>query len=136
MKKIFFSIIGITLAIIILVVVKISDNNTKINKTLKFNVGFEEYKDKTLYGADILSIINKASENNDISEEKVEVEIILLSLDKEGNINEVRKPMEALKKAGLDGFIKSFSLTPFECTSIEYSKTKRISKIVVKQLEI
>lgn len=66
----------------------------------------------------------------------VKVSITLLTKDDEDNIIEVTHPMEALKKAGLEEFIASFSLTPFECTNIAYNSIGRVSRIEVKQLEI
>ena len=44
--------------------------------------------------------------------------------------------METLEKAGLEEFIKSFSITEFNLENIEYNSNGRISKILVKQLEI
>ncbi len=57
-------------------------------------------------------------------------------MDKDEKVQEVKYPMETLEKAGLDGFITSFSLTEFKCENIEYHKNGRISKITVKQLEV
>lgn len=66
----------------------------------------------------------------------VKVELILLTQDEEKNIIEVVYPMETLEKAGLDGFISSFSLTDFKYTKLEYNSQNRVSKIQVKQLEM
>ena len=125
MKKNILYILLILLIIIIVVVINISNNRIKQNTVSNFNTEFEKYKDKTLYGADILSIINKAIDNNKQKEIKkdekgnyiedeefsIKVDLILLSKDDEGNIKEVKYPMETLEKAGLEEFIKSFSIT-------------------------
>ncbi|MCI9274972.1 MAG: hypothetical protein HFJ24_02865 [Clostridia bacterium] len=150
MKKNILYILLILLIIIIVVVINISNNRIKQNTVSNFNTEFEKYKDKTLYGADILSIINKAIDNNKQKEIKkdekgnyiedeefsIKVDLILLSKDDEGNIKEVKYPMETLEKAGLEEFIKSFSITEFNLENIEYNSNGRISKILVKQLEI
>ncbi|MCI8393800.1 MAG: hypothetical protein HFJ23_08780 [Clostridia bacterium] len=150
MKKNILYILLILLIIIIVVVINISNNRIKQNTVSNFNTEFEKYKDKTLYGADILSIINKAIDNNKQKEIKkdekgnyiedeefsIKVDLILLSKDDEGNIEEVKYPMETLEKAGLEEFIKSFSITEFNLENIEYNSNGRISKILVKQLEI
>ena len=150
MKKNILYILLILLIIIIVVVINISNNRIKQNTVSNFNTEFEKYKDKTLYGADILSIINKAIDNNKQHEIKkdekgnyiedeefsIKVDLILLSKDDEGNIKEVKYPMETLEKAGLEEFIKSFSITEFNLENIEYNSNGRISKILVKQLEI
>ena len=66
MKKIIISILIILVVVIIVILVNISNNNIKLNDVSKFNEQFETFKDKTLYGADILTIINKAIDNNDV----------------------------------------------------------------------
>jgi len=105
---------------------------------------------KTIYGADVVTIINKAIDNNEkngiekdsedlyIKDDKksVKVELTLLSKDEEGNSKELTYQMETLKKAGLDEFLTRFNLTTFECTSIEYNKENRVSIVHVKQLEL
>lgn len=150
MKKVILSILIILLVILIIVAVKISDKGIVQTETKQFNAKFEAYKDKTIYGADILSIINKAIDNNkaqniekdeegnylENDKTSVKVDITLLNTDKDNNIIEVTYPMERLQKVGLEGFIQNFSLIEFKCTEIEYNKQKRVSKIKVKQLEI
>ena len=140
MKKNILYILLILLIIIIVVVINISNNRIKQNTVSNFNTEFEKYKDKTLYGADILSIINKAIDNNKQKEIKkdekgnyiedeefsIKVDLILLSKDDEGNIKEVKYPMETLEKAGLEEFIKSFSITEFNLENIEYNSNGRI----------
>lgn len=139
MKKIFLCFIMLIIVIIIILAVKISDNNMKANTVKTYNQIFEEYKNKTLYGADVTTIINKAIDNNNESniqkgddgyyindsENSLQVDLILLNLDKEGNVYEQTFKMEDLQKVGLDGFISSFSIVPFECTSIEYHSNRK-----------
>ena len=150
MKKNIIYVLLILVIIIIVVVINVSNIRIKKNTVSNFNIEFEKYKDKIVYGADILSMINKAIDNNTKYEIKkdekdnyieddnysVKIELILLSQDDEGNIKEVKYPMETLAKAGLQEFIASFSLTEFKIENIEYNSFGRISKIVVKQLEI
>lgn len=101
-----------------------------------------------MYGADVLTIINKAIDNNEANkvskdengnyienENSIKVELTLLSSDENGELKEVVYPMETLQKAGLNEFLSSFGLTSFECTNIEYNSNNRVSKISVKQLE-
>ncbi len=66
----------------------------------------------------------------------IKIDVILLTQNDKGEQVEVKRPMEALQKAGLEGFITNFSLIAFECTNIEYNGLGRISKIEVKQLEL
>ena len=138
MKKIFWTIILILILIIVIVAIKITDNANKVVNTVSFNSKFEEYNNKTIYGADVLTIINKAIDNNNSynikKDEKefyidddnycLKVELTLLSVDDKGETKEVIYPMEVLKKAGLDDFISSFSLVKFECTNIDYNSNR------------
>ena len=150
MKKSILCIVIIIVLILVVVVIKISNNNKQINDISSYNAGYEQYKDKTLYGADVLTIINKAIENNKINNiekneegyyienetNSMKVEIKLLSTDEKGEVHELQYPMEVLEKAGLDTFIASFSVTTFECTSIEYNSLGKVCKIALKQLEV
>lgn len=150
MKKVILSIVIILISIIIIIALKITENANKIVNISAFNGQFEKYKDDTLYGAEVLTIINKAIDNNkNLNIEKdnagyyreddsysIKVELILLRKDEEGKIEEVQYQMETLEKAGLDGFISSFSLISFKCINIEYNSLGRVSKIILKQLEV
>lgn len=113
MKKIFLTIVIILVVIIIIIAVKIGDNMIKAKDTLKFNESIESfYKDKTLYGADVVTLINKAIDNNtNYKIEKDEnrnyindniytlnIDLILLSTSEDGKVNEVTYPMERLEK--------------------------------------
>lgn len=66
MKKIFLYIVLVLIIIIVVILVQISNNNKRQASVMEFNSQFESYyKDKTLYGADVLTIINKAIDNNE-----------------------------------------------------------------------
>ena len=124
----------------------------EIGKLLKFQnltVNLKNTNGKEMYGADIVTIINKAIDNNEENniskdengnyienEKSVKVELTLLSTDEDSKTIEVVYPMETLEKAGLNEFITNFGLTLFECTNIEYNSENRVSKIFVKQLEL
>ena len=101
-----------------------------------------------MYGADELTIMNKAIDNNEENkvqkdnegnyienENSIKVELTLLSTNEDGEEVEVVYPMETLEKAGLNEFISRFGLTTFECTNIEYNSQNKVSKISIKQLE-
>ena len=150
MKKIVFSILLVVVLIVAVICINISDRNMKRNKSSEFNSQFEKYIGQTIYGTDVLSIINKAIDNNantgvqkdaegfyiEDDQNSVKVQITLLSSKDDGEVVEVTHQMETLEKAGLDKFIASFNLTEFKCTNADYNKEGRISKIYLKQLEI
>ncbi len=150
MKKNLLYILIIFIIIIAIILIHISDKNSQRNEISKFNVQFEQYLGQTIYGTDVLTIINKAIDSNEQNaikrdennyyieddELSVKVEIILLSKNEEGKIIEKTVTMESLEQRGLSDFITNFNLTPFECNDIQYNSQKRVSKITVKQLEL
>ncbi len=140
MKKTFLCIIVILIVIIIVIAVKIASNVAIANDIARFNEEIERtYKDKTLYGADVVTIINKAIDNNknfninkdengnyiSNDENSLKVDLILLSVSEKGEITEVCYPMEKLERAGLDGFVSSFSVTAFYKEKVEYNSTRK-----------
>lgn len=145
MKKIIiiFSIIIITLLLIISV--SLVENNKNINKISKFNKEYEEFYEKNVYGTDVISLINKITNENlkneiqkdekgyfiDNDTNSIRIEIKLLY---EGKLTTYK--METLTNVGLEGFVQSFNLTKFKCTSIKYHEsTKRIKSITFEQIE-
>ena len=150
MKKTFFSIALIIVLLVAITLLWISNSRSQKNEIQEFNFSFEKYLNKTIYGADVITIINKATdineknlvdkdENgfyNDDNADCIKVEIILLHQTKDNKIEEKKYNMETLEKSGIDRFAESFSLTSFKCTDIEYNKDNKINKIVVKQMEI
>lgn len=145
MKKIIitFSIIAITLLII--VCVSLMQNNKNLQNIKQYNKQYEEYYGKVVYGTDVISLINKATneniKNNIEKDEKgnfiendinsIKIEIKLLSEGKLTTYN-----MERLTKVGLEGFIKSFNLIQFKCTNINYHEnTKRVKSLVFEQIQ-
>ncbi len=150
MKKTIFFLALIFIIVFILILLHISEANQIRNEIKSYNASFEDYGEKIIYGADVMTMINKAIDNNtknkiqkdsdgnyiDDGNYCIKINLIFLSTDEEGKVNELEYPMERLEKAGLDGFITNFSLTEFECKSFEYNEKGRISKITIKQLEL
>lgn len=145
MKKIviIFSIIIITL--LIMISVSLTENNKNLANIKQYNKQYEEYYEKTVYGTDVITLINKATNENiknDIAKDKkgffiendtnsIKIEIKLLSEEKLTTYS-----METLTKVGLNGFAKSFNLIKFKCTNITYHEnTKRIKTLVFEQVE-
>lgn len=150
MKKTISLIILILVGLLVIIVMQIANNNAKIREVTEFNAQFEEFSGKQIYGTDVLSIINGAIDNNEKNniekddqgyfiendENSVKVEITLLSTNEDNEQIEVTRQMEALEQVGLDNFVSAFGITSFECTSIEYNSIGRVSKILIKQVEI
>lgn len=152
MKKIAFAGI-IALVILIIVIVQINNLQKQKRQAIEINQQYEFYKDKDLYGIDIVTVINKATDNNtkyniqkdkngmyiEDEENSIKVELNLISgVDEKTKQNIiVTKQMEDLQRAGLEGFITNFNLTTFQCKKIEYhKKTGKVRKIIMEQVEL
>ena len=136
--------------IITFILVKVSDNNIKNNKILSYNAEFEKYYNKNFLGTDVLTLINKALDNNEKNyinkdengfyiednEYSLIIEIIFITTDKDGQTDEKTTRMETLENAGLQKFISNFGLTTFQCTNIEYNSQNRVKKMTLKQIEL
>lgn len=151
MKKICIVAVAI-IVLLIIVVMQINSLQTQQKQAIQFNKQYEEYKNKYLYGIDILTVINKAADNNEKysipkdenkmyiedDENSIKIELNLISSvnEKTGEKQYVTHQMERLQQVGLEGFITNFNLTTFECENIEYhTKTGKVSKIIFKQVE-
>ena len=148
MKKIFLFILIATIILVIIIATSIIGNSKNIQAIQKFNAEYEVYLDKVIYGTDVATIINKAMDNNfknGIEQDKeknfilndtnsLQVEIQFLYNEETGEIRSFQ--MEKVYYRGMKKFIQPFSLTKFKVTKIEYhEKTKRVSKLIFKQLE-
>lgn len=150
MKKVIYFIIIIMIIILSIVALHISNKNEKSMKISSFNKQFEQYNGKSMYGTDVLTIINRALDNNEEYDiprddegffvennvQAVYVDLILLSKGNSGEEIEVEYKMEQLEKVGLEEFVASFNLTAFHCETIEYNSEGRVNRVVLKQLEI
>ena len=137
------AIIFFIILIVIYASYKINLKNLK--DILQENSQYETYLNKQIFGTDVLTVINKATDENikngiptdekgffienDTNSIKVELKML-------NNGEVLTYQMETIKKVGTSGFIKNFNLIYFKCTEIEYhEKTKQIKKITFEQIE-
>lgn len=140
---IIFGMLMITLVFVISV--SLMENNKNLTNIKKYNKQYEEYYKKTFYGTDVITLINKATNENlknDVAKDEkgyfidnglntIKIEIKLLN-DKKLTTYQ----METLTNVGLEGFIKNFNLIQFKCTNIEYHEsTRKVSKMTFEQIE-
>ena len=139
MKKTFFVILLLFLAIIVGIYMNYKELLVSQNDAQKFNSEFEFYNKEAILGTDITTLINKAVNNNEkynISKNEKE----LYMPDEENSIKifvymekdaEEPYPMEAFVKTGLSEFTKYFGEIEFACTNVKYHKsTGKISEMV------
>lgn len=109
----------------------------------KHNNWYESYLDKEIYGTEVVTIINKAIEEN--KKNKIQQDEKKLYISNNKNSVKIELKMITIKKTyqmetiynnDINNFIKHFNLIIFKCSEIQYhKKTGKISKMVFEQIE-
>ena len=111
------------------------------NEARRENNQFESYYNQEFYGADVVTIINKAYDNNLTNAvEKDENGIF-----KENNTNSIKidvkmldtdttYTMETLYSGGMQNFVEYYSGIKFKCTKIEYHPNKKVKYMLIEQI--
>ncbi len=144
MKKTF--VIILTIFIILLAIISYYIYNTRRLSSLAENHNkiYETYYDQEILGTTLISIINKAiddNEKNGISklqnsiyyEENNENSIkIEVTFSEEAN----HIPMEKIAEQGVEAFMKVYPTAVFKCTKIEYhQKTNQIKYLYFEYIK-
>lgn len=116
--------------------------NTTIKNIKKFNTQYEYYLDKTIYGTEVATLINKVvneNENNKIPKDEKgyyqENENNSIKIDVKMNTNGKTYPMEVLYNNDITKFVENFNLVKFKCNKIDYHKNSgRISKLYFEEI--
>lgn len=114
--------------------------NYKIAK--KQNMLFEEYLGKEIYGADLVTVMNRAMDSNAKNEvqknkngtyqdnEKNSISIKIKMLD-----NEKIYPMEAFYQEGIETFIQYYNKIKFKCMDLQYHEnTHKVKSLYFEQI--
>ncbi len=142
MKKGIIILIILVIVIIAPIMLVISQYRTERNEVRKFNLEYEQYKEKNIYGTNIGSLINYATNNNEkyniekdengvyIDDDKycMRIEIQMVSAENEYKI--VTHAMETISSLGTERFVKNFNVLEFKCTDTTYNSYGRINKLV------
>ncbi len=142
MKKNLFVILGIFI-IIITILSYTYYNYRKITILAnQINKEYESYTETTIVGSNLMTLINKAIDQNEKNEiekdsqnryiendkNSIKIEIKFLESDKTFS-------MEAISKMGAEEFIKNYNKMTFKCTKKEYhERTKYIKYILFEQI--
>ena len=150
MKRTVLYILLAVFIIVLIIYVNISNAEKQHRKAAYFNKEYEMYLNKELSGANIATIINKATENNeknsnlkdkkgfyiDNGENTIKVELKMISYNEEGEIVYNTYQMEAIKGIGITTFMKNYNTAKFKYSNIEYhKKTGQVSKIIIEEVE-
>lgn len=142
MKK-FFIIMSIIILIILAVVTyKYNSYRTIELRTQKLNREYEIFTEGEILGTSLITIINKAVDNNEknkietdnnnmyIENDTTSIKIEVKFLEAENTF-----PMERIQKLGSEEFIKNYAVMNFKCTKKEYhKKTNNIKYMLFEQI--
>lgn len=111
------------------------------NEARRENNQFESYYNQEFYGADVVTIINKAYDNNLTNA----VEKDDKGIFKENDTNSIKidvkmldtdttYTMETLYLGGMQNFVEYYSGIKFKCTKIEYHPNKKVKYMLIEQI--
>ena len=133
----------ITIIFIVAICVITSYNKLKSEKLniAKFNLKYEEYNRDNVDGLDIVTLINRATSNNEYYKINKNAENIYI-LDNEYSIeiyivfDGTTYSMEKLNNSGLNEFIRYFADVNFKCIDVKYhKKTGRIASLTFEAID-
>ena len=108
----------------------------------KENNQFESYYKQEFYGADVVTLVNKAYDNNltqsvekDNKGKFVENETNSIKMDIKMLDNDTTYDMETLYSGGMDKFAEFYNAIKFKCTKIDYhSQTGKVKYMLIEQI--
>ena len=140
-------IISLILLIVIIICIVGINVNSKTNISIKQeNKQYEVYLNNGIYGTDVVTLINKAINNNEsnnvakdekgfyINNNQNSIQIDLVMITNEEKQETTTYKMEAISKVGITEFIKNFNTAKFKCTKTEYhEQTGKIAYMEISQ---
>lgn len=146
MKKNLIILISILLIICAFVVYFVINYRNMQMQAQINNKEYNTYKDKTIVGTTLVSIINKTVDNNEknniekdnsnvyVENEDNSIKMYIYFLDEDGKRIETPYTMEQIYNKGSDSFIKLYGTSNFTCTNIDYhSKTGNVKSLTFEQ---
>ena len=148
MKKNLLIIICIILIILVVVLANYYNYKAKYTEIKEFNLQYEVYLDKEIYGTEIATVINKAVDNNEKNEvEKEEEESDgktyyfykpndknSIKVDVKIIDNNITYQMESLYQGEITKFVQYYNSVLFKCTKIEYNSAGKVSYLLFEQI--
>ena len=111
------------------------------NEARKTNYQFESYYEKEFYGADVVTLINKAYDNNltsGVERDKngifIENDTNSIKIDVKIIDNDTLYNMETLYIGGMDKFVQNYRGIKIKCTKIEYHQNRKIKYMLIEQI--
>ena len=115
---------------------------TTIRNIKKYNSQYEYYINKSIYGTELVTLINKVINENEINKvEKDEKGFFIennensIKINIKMNTNGKTYQMETFYNNDITKFVENFNLVKFRCNKIEYhKKSGRVSKMYFEEI--
>ena len=133
-------------AMIIIVVCGVSNiflnYKANYNTSKKANLEFENYLNVEVSGTDLVTVMNRAIDNNEKNEVEKNTKGIYkdneknsMSIEVKITDNDTIYQMETFDKSGMQKFLANYGSIKFKCTSIEYHQsTKKVKYMLFEQI--
>lgn len=148
MKNNLILIISILLIILsVFFIISYTNKKNRIQQN-QVNKEFEQYMNKELYGTDVITLINKAINNNEVynipkdenqnyipdEENSIAIDLVMITNEEQEKTKAYK--MEKINKVGIAEFIKNFNTAIFRITQTQYHrKSEKIKYIQISQQE-
>ncbi len=125
---VFFALIALSLIVVMLRNIQTmseADETKKEAQSLQeWNAQWEAYNKRIMYGSDVLTVVNKAAQENYVNEGQEKYQITIKILKENGT--SVSDEEESV-------YLSQNKLAIFECTGVEYNaETGRVNKMTFK----
>ena len=115
---------------------------TTLRNIKKYNSQYEYYINKSIYGTELVTLINKVINENEINKvEKDEKGFFIennensIKINIKMNTNGKTYQMETFYNNDITKFVENFNLVKFRCNKIEYhKKSGRVSKLYFEEI--
>lgn len=148
MKKNLLILICIVIIVVAIIFGNYYNYKAKYNELKEYNLQYEVYLEKEIYGTEIATVINKAIDNNEKSEvekEEKEQNGKTYYFYKQNDINSIKVEvkiidnnkiyqMESLYQGEIDAFVKYYNSIKFKCTKIEYNNSGKVNYMLFEQI--
>lgn len=142
MKENLFIILTIFLIVLVIVGYIYYNYEKKLTLASNANKEYEKYIQEEITGADLMTLINKVSDQNEkneiqkntqnryIENEENSIKVAVKFLESKKTYE-----MEAITKLGSEAFVKNYSKMQFKCKKVEYhEKTQKIKYMLFEQI--
>lgn len=148
MKKSLLIIVCIVIIAVVIIIGKYYNFKAKYTELKEFNLQYEVYLEKEIYGTEIATVINKAIDNNEkneVEKEEKEHNGKTYYFYKQNDINSIKVEikildnnktyqMESLYQGEIDTFVQYYNSIRFKCKEIEYNKVGKVSYMLFEQI--